>query len=75
MRKIKELLGYLFGVALLVFATLLYRKTKEKEALESELVREKTNADIKLNEQARQAARDHANNLVDEYENFRRGAD
>lgn len=55
-----------FVIGLLTF--LLNRQKRKTENLESELAREKANTGIKLNEQARQAAKSHADNLVAEYE-------
>lgn len=72
MGKVKEYLGYISGLAILVLSALLFRQTRKIEQVESELAGEKSNTEIKLNDQAREAAKQHADNLVDEYERLKR---
>ncbi len=57
--------------ALLVLGALLFRQTKKTEQVESELIKEKANGEIKANEAERLAAREHADALVDEYAKLR----
>lgn len=70
-QKVKDGIAYVLGLAILVLSALLFRKGRQNEALESELAREKANDAIKQNEADRQAAREHADALVDEYEKLR----
>lgn len=69
--KLKSYLGYLSGLAVLVLSALLFRKSRQLETTQSELASEKSTTEIKLNDQAREAAKEHADNLVNDYESAR----
>jgi hypothetical protein len=71
MNKIKEYANYVLGLLLLIVSALFFRKKMQNEELQSELSKEKTNAEIKDNESDRLAAKQHADALVDEYEKLR----
>jgi hypothetical protein len=72
MEKLKAWMGYISGLVVLVLSALLFRQKRKTEETESELVHEKTTTEIRLNDQAREAAKANADNLVDEYERSRR---
>lgn len=72
MEKIKRWAGYLYGLLILLLVGLYTRQKKKTEEAEAGLVHAKNETEIKLNDQAREAARDNADQLVDEYERSRR---
>lgn len=69
--KLKSYLSYIFGLAILVLSTLLFRKSRQEEQTKSELASALTNTEIKLNDVARENARDNADKLVDDYHKLR----
>lgn len=70
--KIKQYASYVLGLAVLILSALFLRQSRKTDAVESELAHEKTSTEIKLNDQARKAARDTANDLVESYERLKR---
>ncbi len=70
--KLKSYLSYASGLAILVLSALLFRKSRKLEATESELAHEKTTTEIKLNDQAREAAKSTADELLANYERLKR---
>jgi hypothetical protein len=71
LKRIKQFGGYLYGLLILLLVALYSRQKKKTEEAESELAHEKAQGEIKLNEQAREAARANADSLVDEYHKLR----
>lgn len=71
MGKIKQYATHFYGLVILILGGLLFRQTRKTEQVESELVKEKANGEIKANEAERLAAREHADALVDEYAKLR----
>ena len=70
--KIKQFAGYLYGLVILVLVALYSIQKRKTEQVESELNHEKADSGIKLNEQARQAAKSNADALLAEYERLKR---
>lgn len=71
--KIKSAFTYILGFITLILGTLFLAQKRKTESVESELASEKAQGAIRENEQDRQAAREHANDLVDAYERSKRG--
>jgi hypothetical protein len=69
--KIKGYVNYALGLAVLVLSALLFRQKRVTEKTESELAKAVSNAEIRENEHDRQIAKEHADNLVDEYHKLR----
>lgn len=72
LEKLKSYLSYASGLVILVLSALLFRKSRQQDATQAELAHEKTTTEIKLNDQAREAARANADDLVAEYERLKR---
>ena len=70
--KIKRILNALVGPVIIILGYFLYNRNRELQRAESELIKEKANAEIKANEAERQMARDNANDLVEQYERLKR---
>lgn len=70
--KLKSYSSYALGLAILVLSALLFRKSRQLDSTQSELSHEKTTTEIKLNDQAREAAKQSADSLVDDYERSKR---
>lgn len=70
--KLKSYLSYASGLAILVLSALLFRQRRVADKLQSELAHEQNTTEIKLNDQAREAARANADDLVAEYERLKR---
>lgn len=71
-QKVKDGISYLLGLAILILTALLLRKSRQNENLESELSKEKANDAIKENERDRLAAKEHADQLVRNYEELKK---
>lgn len=71
LERIKSWAGYFYGLVILLLVALLSRQKKKTEEAESELAHTKNETEIKLNDQAREAARANADSLVDEYHKLR----
>lgn len=72
LNKIKSASRYVLGLLVLILSALLFRKSRQQDATQSELTHEKNSTETKLNDQAREAARSNANDLVTEYERLKR---
>lgn len=72
LEKIKAYLGYVSGIAILVLSSLLFRKSRQQDATQSKLVHEQNTTEIKLNDQAREAAKSSADELLANYERLKR---
>lgn len=70
--KLKSAFTYILGFITLILGALFYAQKRKTESVESELASEKAQGAIRENEQDRQAAREHANDLVNEYERLKR---
>lgn len=70
--KIKSYASYILSLAVLILSALFYAQKRKTENAQSELAHEKSSTEIKWNEKDRQAARDHANDLLDNYERLER---
>lgn len=70
--KIKSYAAAIAAVVIAVLSALLFRKSRQLDTTESELRHEQATTEIKLNDQATDAARTHADALVDDYEKSRR---
>jgi hypothetical protein len=73
--KIKAYASYLYGLVILILGALYFGQKRKTESAESELASEKAQGAIRENEQDRQAAREHANDLVNEYERLKNEKD
>lgn len=73
--KIKAYLSYASGLTILVLSALLFRKSHQQDATQSELAHEKTTTEIKLNDEAREAAHANADELLANYERLKRSRD
>ena len=71
--KLKSYAAAIAAVVAAVLSALLFRKSRQLDATQSELAKEKANDAIKQNEQDRVAAKSHADALVDAYERSKRG--
>lgn len=71
LEKIKSAASYIYTLGILVLSALLFRKSRQLDATQSELAHEQNTTEIKLNDQAREAAAAHADELVDEYNKLR----
>lgn len=72
LEKIKSYAAAIAAVVIAVLSALLFRKSRQFDATQSELAHEKTTTEIKLNDHAREAARANADDLVAEYERSKR---
>lgn len=70
--KLKSYAAAIAAVVIAVLSALLFRKSRQLDATQSELAHEQNTTEIKLNDQAREAARANADDLVAEYERLRR---
>ncbi len=70
-QKIKSYLNYVLSLAVVILGYLAFNRNRKLQQAESELAQEKSTNAIKDNEEARLAARAHADELVDEYEKLR----
>jgi len=71
MNKVREVLGYLSGLCILILAALLFRQKKATEGAQSALAHEQKDTAIKLNDNDREIAAQHADKLVSEYERLK----
>lgn len=71
LERVKEWARFAGLAVIAVLGILLFRRGKQVEQAQSELAKEKSNTEIKLNDQAREAARANADALVDEYHKLR----
>lgn len=72
LEKIKSYLSYASGLAILVLSALFFSQKRKTERVESELASAITKTEISLNDQATEAARTHADRLVEDYEKSKR---
>lgn len=70
--KLKQYGTTILGFIVVVLGGILFNRNRKLQKVESELSQEKTTTEISLNEQAREAAKDNADALVDEYERLKR---
>ena len=71
MERVKRYAAAIAAAIIAILSALLLRKSRQLEATQSELASEKSTTEIKLNDQAREAARANADQLVDEYHKLR----
>lgn len=73
METIKKYVG-IFGAAVIaILGALLYRKDKQLDTAESQVASEKTTTEITLNDEARKAAKQTADDLLTAYEKMKNG--
>lgn len=72
MSKIREWVSFIFGAVALVFGVLFYAQKQKTESVESDLAKEKSTTEIKLNDQEREAAKSNADDLLADYERSKR---
>lgn len=70
--KIKSAFTYILGFITLILGALFYAQKRKTESVESDLAHEKSSTEIKLNDQAREAAKSNADALISEYERLKR---
>jgi hypothetical protein len=75
MNKLRNYLTAALGVLSAILAALLMRKTKQASNLESALATEKANTAIKENDHDREIAKQHADDLVRNYDELKRKYD
>ena len=71
METIKKYAGIIGAAVIAILSALLFRKSRQLDNTQSELAHEQHSTEIKLNDQAREAARANADALVDEYHKLR----
>ena len=69
---IKKYASLAYGLLIVILGGLLFNRNRKVQNLESQVAHEKSTTEITLNDEARKAATDNANELVDEYERSRR---
>lgn len=70
--KLKSYANYVFGAVIIILGGVLFNRNRKLQQTESELATAVTKTEITLNDQARKAATDTANALVDDYERSKR---
>jgi len=70
--KIKSYGAAIITAVIGILAALLFRQSKKTAEVQSELNHEKATTEIKLNDQAREAAKQSADDLVKAYDNLKR---
>lgn len=69
--KIKSFTNYILGLGILILSALLLRQKRIADKTESDLAKATIDTEIRENEHDRQIAKEHADNLVDEYHKLR----
>ena len=69
---IKKYASLAYGLLVVILGGLLFNRNRKLQQTESQLASAVTNKEIAVNDEARKAATDNANELVDEYERSRR---
>lgn len=75
MEKIKQWLSYASGLAVLVLSALLFRKSRQQEATQSELANAVAKNATQENDNDRAIAKTHADDLVKSYDELKREYD
>jgi hypothetical protein len=70
--KVKSNLIWILTAIAGIATALLFRQSKKTAEVQSELNHEKATTEIKLNDQAREAAKQSADDLVKAYDNLKR---
>lgn len=70
--KIKSAANCILTLGLLVLGFLFSRKSKQLSQAQSDLAKAVSSKELAVNDQAREAAKNHADALVDEFERSRR---
>lgn len=70
--KLRSYAAAIAAVVIAVLSALLLRKSRQLDSTQSELAHEQNTTEIKLNDQAREAAASNADELVANYERLKR---
>lgn len=71
-QKIKDYAGLIGAAIIAILSALLFRKSRQLESTQTELIHEQNTTEIKLNDQAREAAKSTADELLANYERLKR---
>jgi hypothetical protein len=72
LETIKKYASLAYGLLIVILGGLLVNRNRKLQQTESELAHEKTTTEIKLNDQAREAAKSNADELLANYERLKR---
>ncbi len=72
METIKKYANLAYGLLIVILGGLLFSRNRKVQTLESELTHEQNTTEIKLNDQAREAAKSTADELLANYERLKR---